>query len=215
MNSIEDNLKFFNPRAEIEKHTTVLPHWEQPGASYFVTFRMADSVPKAKLDEWRLQRDHWLTAHPRPWSAETEAVFHRQFSAVIDGWLDLGNGSCVLRQADTARIVGDALRFFEGQRCVQHAWVVMPNHVHARFTLLGDHHLDALIHSWKSFTANKILRLLDQSGGFWQRDYFDRLIRDNAHFQNCVRYIRKNPRKARLGEEQYLFESEWVTKMVK
>jgi putative transposase len=35
------------------------------------------------------------------------------------------------------------------------------------------------------------------------------LVRDEAHLANCVRYIRRNPEKARLGEAEYLlYESE-------
>jgi REP element-mobilizing transposase RayT len=59
-----------------------------------------------------------------------------------------------------------------------------------------------LIRSWKGFTARQINKLLGRSGNFWQRDYFDRLIRDEKHFANCVRYIRRNPQKARLSQEQ-------------
>lgn len=206
-----DSLKFFDPRADIEKHTSVLPHWEQPGASYFVTFRLADSLPKEKLEEWKCERDAWIEAHPKPWSEEVEKDFHERFSSTIEHWLDAGHGSCVLRDPSASRIVGDALNHFEGQRCIQHAWVVMPNHVHALFTLLGEHHLDQLLHSWKSFTANKIHAFTEERGRCWQRDYFDRLIRDQAHFQNCVRYIRKNPMKSKLRPGEYLlFESECV-----
>ena len=32
----------------IVKHRRTLPHWEQSGCSYFVTFRLADSLPPAK-----------------------------------------------------------------------------------------------------------------------------------------------------------------------
>jgi putative transposase len=211
-----DSLKFFDPRKDIEKYTTVLPHWEQPGASYFVTFRLADSLPREKLDEWKRERDTWIEMHPKPWSEAMEKDFHERFSSSFEQWLDAGHGSCVLRDPSAARIVGDALNHFEGQRCVQHAWVVMPNHVHALFTQLGEHHLDQLLHSWKSFTANKIHAFNEERGRCWQRDYFDRLIRDQAHFRNCVRYIRKNPMKAKLRPGEYLlFESEWVRDVVK
>lgn len=211
-----NSLKFFNPRADIEKHTTVLPHWEQPGASYFVTFRLADSLPQKKLDDWKLERDEWLAANPKPWSVELENEFHKRFSSTIERWLDAGHGSCVLRDPKAAYIVGDGLNHFEGVRCVQHAWIVMPNHVHVLFTLLGGHPLDGLLHSWKSFTANKIHSITGDQGSLWQRDYFDRLIRDDAHFQNCVRYIRKNPLKAKLRPGEYLlYESEWVGTVVK
>ncbi len=211
-----NSLKFFNPRSDIEKHTTVLPHWEQPGASYFVTFRLADSLPQKKLDDWKRERDAWVIAHPKPWSEEVEKEFHEHFSSSIERWLDAGHGSCVLRDPNAAHIVGDALNHFESVRCVQHAWVVMPNHVHVLFTLLGGHPLENLLHSWKSFTANKIHSITGDQCRLWQRDYFDRLIRDNAHFQNCVRYIRKNPMKAHLRPGEFLlYESEWVGSVVK
>ena len=37
-----------------------LPHWVQPGVSYFFTFRLADSVPQTLLNEWIRQRAAWL-----------------------------------------------------------------------------------------------------------------------------------------------------------
>ena len=46
---------------------------------------------------------------------------------------------------------------------------------------------------------------------FWQKDYFDRLIRDSTHFWNCARYIQRNPAKANLREGEYsLFISDEV-----
>jgi hypothetical protein len=35
-------LHFFNPHAEIRHTENRLPHWQQTGAVYFVTFRLAD-----------------------------------------------------------------------------------------------------------------------------------------------------------------------------
>ena len=69
--------------------------------------------------------------------------------------------------------------------------------------------IEQLIKSWKAFTARKINELLGQEGRFWQRDYFDRLVRDHSHFARCIRYIRNNPKKAKLREGEYiLYESE-------
>src|SRR6266513_1236103 len=37
----------------------------------------------------------------------------------------------------------------------------------------------------------------------------ERLVRDDAHFANCIRYPRRNPETARFGEPEYLlYESE-------
>lgn len=51
------DIRYFNPWADIEKHGDTLPHWQQQGATYFITFRLADSVPKEKLDRWILERE--------------------------------------------------------------------------------------------------------------------------------------------------------------
>ena len=51
--------------------------------------------------------------------------------------------------------------------------------------------------------------LIGRKGNFWQRDYFDRLVRDARHLANCIRYIRRNPTKARLHAGEFvLYESE-------
>jgi len=85
----------------------------------------------------------------------------------------------------------------------------MPNHVHALFVQNPEHPLEELIRSWKTFTARSINRLLERSGSLWQRSYFDRLVRNEKHFRNCVRYIRCNPERARLIAGEYiLYESD-------
>lgn len=40
-----------------------LPHWRQDGATYFVTFRLQDSIPASKILEWQNQRATWYAAH--------------------------------------------------------------------------------------------------------------------------------------------------------
>jgi hypothetical protein len=34
-----------------------LPHLESQSATYFVTFRLADSVPKPQIDDWKFERE--------------------------------------------------------------------------------------------------------------------------------------------------------------
>jgi hypothetical protein len=45
--------KFFNPWAETIVGTNRLPHWDQPGATYFATFRLADALPSNLITQWR------------------------------------------------------------------------------------------------------------------------------------------------------------------
>jgi REP element-mobilizing transposase RayT len=208
MNSEE--LKFFNPFDHVEKTLNRLPHWKQAGASYFITFRLADAVPMVLRREWERERSFWMMSHPKPWDENTEKEYHLHFSLRMDKWLDAGHGACHLRQPECREVVRVSL---EGEDIVEachlHAWVIMPNHVHVLMTLRDNATLSMLLQSWKGGSSHGVNRLLDRRGTLWQKDYFDRLIRDGDHFANCVRYIRANPKKAHLREGEFThYESE-------
>ena len=204
-----DTLRFFNPYKEIRFTENLLPHWQQKNAVYFITFRLADSIPTHLRTQWEEERQIWLRFHPEPWGPETEQEYHKRFTGAIERWLDAGHGSCVLRQNECARIVDDALRHFDADRLALVSSVVMRNHVHALLIQNPTHPLEDLLQSWKTFTSRSINRLHGRSGTLWQRSYFDRLVRDEKHFRNCVRYIRRNPEKAHLrGGEYILYESD-------
>jgi len=87
----------------------------------------------------------------------------------------------------------------------------MPNHIHALFVLNSQWPLEQIIGGWKRYSAREIHKETEGSGALWQKDYFDRLVRDANHFGNCVRYIRRNSAKAKLSEGEYtLWESDTV-----
>ena len=58
--------------------------------------------------------------------------------------------------------------------------------------------LAGIVHSWKSYSATMANRVLGRTGSFWSREYFDRVIRDEAHYANAVSYAAMNPVKAGL-----------------
>jgi hypothetical protein len=204
-------VRYFDPFADIERHANLLPHWQQPGATYFITFRLADSVPDTILREWEAERSMWLLHHPRPWSVDDEDEYHRRFSAQMDRWLDAGRGACWLCSKENRGPLVATLNYSDRELYVLHAWVIMPNHVHLLVSLHADAKLEDVVGAWKSISARNINRLLNRTGTLWQEDYFDRLVRSEEHFFNCVRYIRRNPGRARLSLVEYdLHESEWV-----
>ena len=55
-----------------------------------------------------------------------------------------------------------------------------------------------IVHTWKSYTAHECNKILARSGEFWQKESFDRYIRDENHFASAVAYIENNPVKAGL-----------------
>ena len=57
-------MSFYNPNALVTIYRGKLPHWRQEGVIYFVTFRLADSLPQAKLDWLRREKELWLRLNP-------------------------------------------------------------------------------------------------------------------------------------------------------
>ena len=210
------DIRFYDPAIASKVTRNRLPHWEQAGATYFLTFRLADAVPAEALGAFIREKREWLAAHPEPpWPPDVEKEYQRKFSGRFECWLDRGYGGCLLRDPGNAAIVEEALRHFEGERSQLHSWVIMPNHVHALFSLADGISLGSLLHSWKGFSARQINLRAGTSGSIWQKSYFDRIVRDWDHFASCARYIRNNPVKAKLTTGGYVLgESELVRKML-
>ena len=115
--------QFFNPMVPVTITRGHLPHWDQEGATYFITWRTADSIPKGVWEQWRNERAAWLAEHGidpthKDWRkyveelSEAERKDFRRFSKALEDEVDAGHGECLLRRAELAGIVADSLRFF-------------------------------------------------------------------------------------------------------
>jgi|SRR5690625_1875324 len=189
---------FFNPADEIEITRGNLPHWYQKGVYYFVTFRLADSIPKEKAAELKKDRENWLKTHKNriDFSKADWAEYNRLFHDRVEEWLNNGYGSCVLRNPKNAAIMVDALTYFDHERYHLDEWVVMPNHVHVLVKPVRDHPLSQILHSWKSYTALQINRNEDRSGELWMSESFDHIVRSESSLERFRCYIWDNPKKA-------------------
>ena len=180
-----------------------LPHFDGQEAIQHVTFHLADSLPKETLARLQAEVGHL-----------PEDERKRAMTARLQDWMDSGHGSCVLREPDIAAMMGGVLRFFADDRYTLFEWVVMPNHVHVLFKPLQGWKVSQIVASWKKFSARKILewtanRTANRNANLpigaappnvWHREYWDRFMRDEAHFNRAASYIRNNPVKAGLVE---------------
>jgi len=178
-----------------------LPHWTRDGATYFVTYRLADSLPAAAIKKIRSESamlDRQVAMASVPLTPEQLLRNAKLKSDQYLKLLDEGHGQCVLRRPEIAQIVADGFRYFDGKRYCLAAWCIMPNHVHVVFTVIPGEELSAVLHSWKSFTAKAANKLLGRHGAFWQAESFDHLVRDQADFDHAVSYTLQNPAAAGL-----------------
>ncbi len=174
-----------------------LPHWKAEAATYFVTFRLAGTLPKTVLDKSAAERAELADRAEnsgRKLSAAENNRLRKLYSEKIDAYLDAGHGECWLARPEVAHLVAESLEYFAGERYDLHAWTIMPNHVHVVLTPLGNHSLSGILHSWKSYTGTKANELLRRRGqSFWQRESYDHLVRDEKEFYRVCEYTVQNP----------------------
>jgi REP element-mobilizing transposase RayT len=189
-----------------------LPHWRYEGATYFVTFRLKDSVPgpvvkamRAEMAEWRRRISKERESNGGLLSTLTVEAwehFQKERFRRLERLMDSGQGACVLRDVALRGCVAQALRHFDGERCRMGAFVIMPNHVHAVCQPFPGFALEDLTASWKKFTAQEINDRLGRRGQMWQHESFDRIVRDPGHYRRIVRYVLRNPEKAGVFENE-------------
>ncbi|VGO22034.1 DUF4080 domain-containing protein [Pontiella sulfatireligans] len=187
----------FNPLQPIEQSLRKkLPHWTQDHCTYFVTFRLADSIAQSRVKEYEELRRKWQEHHHPPYSEKERERFNELFSERVNEWLDAGSGSCCFKEPELAQIVADTLTHFDGERYELNEWVVMPNHVHVLVKPLEGYKLSDILHSWKSFSAHEINKATGQEGIVWQPESYDHIVRDVEELNRIRNYIRENPEKA-------------------
>ena len=200
-NNDATQLKFVNKREHIRITGKKIPHWDQADCVQFITFRLADSLPQSKLQEYRLTKSQWLESHPKPWDTQTQKEYDKTFTAVMDKWIDAGYGECILKDKRVRDILTDVIMHYDGDQYVIHAYVIMPNHVHVLMTPTDGNTVKEIVGDWKKFSSRGINKMLNRQGRLWERESFDHLVRDAAGYTNTLSYIEGNPEN--LPQEWY------------
>jgi len=202
-----------------------LPHWQADGAIYWVTFRLADSIPQDKLQLWRRQKEDWLAAHPEPWTQEIKEDYDETFTNRMENWLDAGMGSRALARTDIRNAVKECLLKFDGERLRVHSAVIMPTHVHCLIEPLNKEEqafssdkrdasslqtrmsaspsLSGILKGIKGASARAANKLLGSSDAFWMDESYDHIVRSKKQYMHFLRYIENNPVKAGLSADEY------------
>jgi len=186
-----------------------LPHIQPEGATLFITFRLANSLPKCVMDQLQIEKD-WIELELANMSDITERenqidLANRRYFGKWDGALDLATGKKSLSNPDVANMVTESLRHRDGKVYDLISYTIMPNHVHVIFTPVEEqenkyYSLSRIMHSLKRHTARQANLILGQSGYFWQHENYDHFIRDNSEFERVIHYVLYNPVKAGLTD---------------
>lgn len=176
--------------------------------SYFITFRLEDSLPQSKLLELK---DEYIRCIEL--IKEKDIVKRKQLIDEI-AIMILGKynyqldqhpyGSCILQDEKIAKILCDQILQYHRILFELKCFSIMPNHVHMILKSLGDTAEDKLdpVGKWlkyiKGGSARLINQLLNKSGTIWASESWDRIIRNEDHYHNAFYYTVNNPGKAGL-----------------
>ena len=181
-----------------------LPHIQIAGATYFITFRLVNSLPMEALGKLAEEK---LKINKLPESQKESA--HRAWFAKYDDYLDKAlHGSPYLKNEQIADMLATSIQFRDEKVCDLIAYCIMPNHGHLVCTPLEKSDrtyfsLTEILHSLKRHTAREANKILQRSGTFWQDESYDHFIRDDAELERIVKYVLYNPVKANLVKEQF------------
>jgi putative transposase len=177
----------------IEKHfhRRNLPHLYFSEGIYFITFRLADSLPSEKVAEVKALIESELT---------NDSEKFKRLLKKYDDLLDSGlYGSKHLIDPRVAEICKYTLHFADGKDYKLICYCIMPNHIHIVFELIeGNKGISKILQSIKRTSARKCNLVLNRNGKFWQDESYDRLVRDDKELYFIIKYVLINPVNAGL-----------------
>ncbi|QDT35542.1 transposase [Thalassoglobus polymorphus] len=187
----------------IHRYQRNLPHWRQEGASYFVTFNLADAVPAAQQQELESIRREWLHRYPHPrdedcWIEYAKTMFRRQ-----ERIMDASYGCCLLGQSEYAEELHRAILHFHEKRYEIGCFVVMANHCHLIIRPFNGFELENELGAIKRASSRFICEREKVPGPLWQDESYDRIIRDEEHLWRVVQYIGRNPLVAKIPKSSW------------
>ena len=188
-----------------------LPHIQPPGATFFVTFHLAGSLPRSVLQQWKAEKlrllnlesnadratDEHKTFEEKEKSDEWKRQWFRKIEKTLD---DAQSGPVWLKDDQIAKVVADSMHYLDGKVYRLDAYCIMANHVHAVFTplpiqpssVVRTFSLDPKNPQTKSLCYNTLSSIMQSLKGYTARRANQLLGRSGAFWQHesydhCVR----------------------------
>ena len=194
-----------------------LPHLQPMGGTFFVTFRLAGSLPLSLIQEFRAQyadKKKALAQIKVPDQRELIYQERKRHFVRYDDALDQAlYGNCYLREPAQSQLVADELRRHDSSLYELIAYCIMPNHVHTLFDTniqlaeepefynleyLEYKPLEKIMRQIKGASSRAVNLSLERTGQLWQHESYDHWVRNHREFDNILWYILNNPVKAGL-----------------
>lgn len=191
-----------------------LPHFQPSHATFFVTFRLAGSLPSEDIGRLREERqaiEKSIEQCSKGGSRRDQLYeLTERYFGKFDGMLDRNEaGPHWLGEPKIADLVAEAIQYRDGRVYRLFAFCIMPNHVHLVVSLgerrsavgradCSTYNVTDILENLKWYTALKANRLLNRTGQFWQHESYDHVVRE-GQLERIVAYMLDNPVQAGLA----------------
>jgi putative transposase len=201
------NFRGLNKNLPVRRYERYLPHWRQDGATYFVTFNLADAIPAHKQREIESIRREWECKKSQRPSEHSWQEYAKTVYNIAERALDAGFGNCWFQKPLYVEELIRSFLHFQEQRYEIGCFVVMKNHCHLVIRPFEGNELEELVGAIKRTTSRFIHDRERMSGALWSQESYDRIIRDEEHLYRVIQYIGNNPIKAGVEKEQW---NRWI-----
>ena len=196
-----------------------LPHWHLEGQMFFITFRLANSLPTHIIQELEAEREREKQIIRTKLSSiqQRDELYklEKKYFGRFDAWLDrcIEESPRWLADENIARIVTDEIHALDGERYRLISYCIMSNHVHlvidtaehnvksAHAGVTAPYPLADTLKRIKGRTARLCNLALGRNGTFWHHESYDHVIRNQKEYERIIWYTLSNPVKAGLVEK--------------
>ena len=186
-----------------------LPHFVVQGYSYFVTARLANSLPANiinKLREEYKSNVKVITSYrnkkkKREKYEQLKWTYFKKFDIMLE---KSEKSPHWLKNTAIAKIVKESLHYRDGKDWNLIAYTIMSNHIHMVFwpyfekirkesSYKNYYPLGSIMGSFKKYTGARANKLLNRTGAFWQAENYNHIIRNYEELHKIVQYVLNNP----------------------
>ncbi len=164
-------------------HRRNLPHLHSDDGIYFVTFRLANTIPHAMLDKIKCNKPDWNFEEYKKAFLKYDSLLNNNEAGVS-----------YLSQKEISDTCKMTLHYPDGKDYKLICYCIMPNHIHFVFELLpGNKGLSKIMQSVKGISSRECNLILQRDGKFWQDESYDRLLRNEVELYFVIKYVLINP----------------------
>jgi REP element-mobilizing transposase RayT len=193
-----------------------LPHIHPQGRIFFITFRLADSIPEYVLTQYIHNKECFKKNIRKKMNGilnpHTQKKIEKKYFEKFDRVLAKNDGACWLKIPEIAHVIENKLHSFDSVRYNLICYCIMPNHVHllidpSQFDIAAKLNHDGPTRFYpltdtlrliKGSTARYSNQIICRTGPFWHHESYDHYIRNEKELYSIIKYILYNPVNARL-----------------